>query len=74
MSVNNYIGVSMPILYVSGKQYKDIQRPCGMNSIVYMSPAYPTAKIYDSLCANLAKDYVLVIFNPDDTVRSIGRK
>jgi hypothetical protein len=72
--IKNYIGVKVKDSYISNKSWKDIQRPAGMNQIIYMSIKYPSKKILDDLGESLNADEILLVFNPDDTLQSLRRK
>jgi len=71
--MRNYIAVKVGIRYVTDKRWELIKRPVGMSGIIYMAPKYPTDKTIKKLTEALGKGEVCLIFNPDDTLRFIGK-
>ena len=72
--IQNYIGVRVPASYISEKSWNEIKRPAGMNQIIYMANKFPSSRQLDDLESSLNSDQCILIFNPDDTLRYMGRK
>tara|TARA_R110000868_G_scaffold63090_3_gene190157 strand:+ start:148 stop:372 length:225 start_codon:yes stop_codon:yes gene_type:complete len=74
MYYKSYIGVKVPASSIKDLEWKDIKRPCGMSKIIYMAPSYPREKTIVELQMSLKDDEIFLIFNPDDTLKLIGRR